>query len=51
MANTPTEIRTPIHFPSDRECLERISTVVGNLEPSEVTCGGIRIRWNWDFFG
>ncbi|MGA2881823.1 MAG: hypothetical protein ABSG13_22960 [Bryobacteraceae bacterium] len=41
-ANTPTEIRTPIHFPSDRECLERISTVVGRLDPSEVTYGWIK---------
>ncbi len=41
-ANTPTEIRTPIHFPSDRECLERISTVVGRVDPSEVTCGWIK---------
>jgi hypothetical protein len=41
-ANTPTEIRTPIHFPSDRECLERISTVVGALDPAEVTYGWIK---------
>jgi hypothetical protein len=41
-ANTPTEVRTPIHFPSDRECLERISTVVGRLDPSEVTVGWIK---------
>jgi hypothetical protein len=41
-ANTPTEIRTPIHFPSDRECLERISTVVGRIDPSEVTYGWIK---------
>ena len=41
-ANTPTEIRTPIHFPSDRECLERISTVVGRLDASEVTYGWIK---------
>jgi hypothetical protein len=41
-ANTPTEIRTPIHFPSDRECLERISTVVGRLDPAEVTYGWIK---------
>ena len=41
-ANTPTEVRTPIHFPSDRECLERISTVVGRLDPSEVTYGWIK---------
>jgi hypothetical protein len=41
-ANTPTEIRTPIHFRSDRECLERISTVVGRLDPLEVTYGWIK---------
>ncbi len=41
-ANTPTEIRTPIHFPSDRECLDRISTVVGRVDLSEVTYGWIK---------
>ena len=41
-ANTPTEIRTPIHFASDRECLERISTVVGCIDLSEVTYGWIK---------
>jgi hypothetical protein len=41
-ANTPTEIRTPIHFPSDQECLERISTVVGRVDLSEVTYGWIK---------
>jgi hypothetical protein len=41
-ANTPTEIRTPIHFPTDQECLERISTVVGKLDLSEVTYGWIK---------
>jgi hypothetical protein len=41
-ANTPTEIRTPIHFSSDQECLERISTVVGRVDPSEVTYGWIK---------
>jgi hypothetical protein len=41
-ANTPTEIRTPIHFPTDRECLERISTVVGRVDLSEVTYGWIK---------
>jgi hypothetical protein len=41
-ANTPTEIRTPIHFPSDRECRERISTVVGRVDLSEVTYGWIK---------
>lgn len=41
-ANTPTEVRTPIHFASDRECLERISTVVGRVDPAEVTYGWIK---------
>jgi hypothetical protein len=41
-ANTPTEIRTPIHFATDRECLERISTVVGRIDLSEVTYGWIK---------
>ena len=30
-ANTPAAIRTPIHFPTDRECLERIAPTVGRL--------------------
>ncbi|MBV9769775.1 MAG: hypothetical protein JOZ32_09410 [Bryobacterales bacterium] len=41
-ATTPTSIRTPIHFSSDRECLERISSVVGRLDPADVTYGWIR---------
>jgi len=41
-ANTPAAIRTPIHFPSDRECLIRISPTVGRLDLSEVTYGWIR---------
>jgi hypothetical protein len=35
-------IRTPIHFPSDRECIERISTTVGKFDQAEVTMGWIR---------
>jgi hypothetical protein len=41
-ANTPAAIRTPIHFPTDRECLERISPTVGKLDLSAVTYGWIR---------
>ncbi|HYL35869.1 MAG TPA: hypothetical protein VEV17_08165 [Bryobacteraceae bacterium] len=41
-ASTPTAIRTPIHFSSDRECLERIATTVGRIELSEVTYGWIK---------
>ncbi|MGD0772110.1 MAG: hypothetical protein ABSC05_04735 [Candidatus Solibacter sp.] len=41
-ANTPAAIRTPIHFPTDRECLERIAPTVGRLDLNEVTYGWIR---------
>ncbi len=41
-ANTPSAVRTPIHFPTDRECIERISPTVGKLDLSEVTYGWIR---------
>jgi hypothetical protein len=41
-ASTPAAIRTPVHFPSDRECLERIAPTVGKLDLSEVTIGWIR---------
>jgi hypothetical protein len=41
-ASTPTAIRTPIHFSSDRECLERIAPTVGKVELSEVTYGWIK---------
>jgi hypothetical protein len=41
-ASTPAAIRTPIHFPSDRECLETIAPTVGKLDMSEVTVGWVR---------
>jgi hypothetical protein len=41
-ASTPAAIRTPIHFPSDRECLERIAPTVGKVDMGEVTIGWIR---------
>src|ERR1051326_3713979 len=41
-ANPPAAIRTPLHFPTDRECLERIAPTVGKLNLSEVTYGWIR---------
>ncbi len=41
-ANTPAAVRTPIHFPTDRECIERISPTVGKLDLAEVTYGWIR---------
>ena len=41
-ASTPAAIRTPIHFASDRECLERIMPTVGKLDLTEVTLGWVR---------
>ena len=41
-ANTPAAIRTPIHFPTDRECLQRLAPTVGKLDPAAVTYGWIR---------
>lgn len=41
-ASTPAAIRTPIHFPTDRECLEKIVPTVGKFESKDVTVGWIR---------
>jgi hypothetical protein len=41
-ASTPAAIRTPIHFPTDRECLERIAPTVGKQDVLDVTLGWIR---------
>jgi len=41
-ANTPAAIRTPIHFPTDRECIERIAPTCGKWNLEEVTYGWIR---------
>ena len=41
-ANTPANIRTPIHFPADRECIERIAPTVGKVDLDRVTYGWIR---------
>src|SRR5207237_797237 len=41
-ASTPAAIRTPVHFPTDRECLERIAPTVGKFDMKEVTIGWIR---------
>jgi hypothetical protein len=38
-ACTPAGIRTPIHFPTDRECLEKIALTVGKLDTKAVTIG------------
>jgi hypothetical protein len=41
-SNTPAAIRTPVHFPTDRECLARIAPTVGKLDLADVTYGWIR---------
>ena len=40
-ASTPAAIRTPIHFPTDRECLERIAPTVGKLDMNDLRIGWI----------
>ncbi len=35
-------VRTPLHFPSDRECLELAAATVGKFDPAEVTVAWIR---------
>ncbi len=41
-ASTPTAIRTPIHFATDRECVEKIAATVGKFDQADVTIGWIR---------
>jgi hypothetical protein len=41
-ANTPAAIRTPVHFATDRECIERFIPTVGKIDLSQVTLGWIR---------
>jgi len=41
-ASTPAAAKLPIHFSTDRECLERISVTVGKHDLSEVRIGWIQ---------
>ena len=41
-ASTPAAVRTPIHFPSDRMCLEKIWPTVGKMTAAEIEIGWIR---------
>jgi hypothetical protein len=41
-AATLADIRTPIHYPTDRECLEAVALTVGKMDPRDVTFGWIR---------
>jgi len=41
-SNTLAAARTPVHFPTDRECIERVMPTVGKFDPLEITFGWIR---------
>jgi hypothetical protein len=41
-ASTPAAIRTPIHYPTDLLCLEKIAPTVGKLKMEDLTIGWIR---------
>jgi hypothetical protein len=40
-STTPANARVPLHFATDRECLERLAPTVGKLDLGEVTYGWI----------
>jgi len=50
-ANTPAAIRTPVHFATDQECLERFAPTVGKLDLNQVTYGWIRNSMELDRIG
>jgi len=41
-ASTPAAIRTPVHFATDRLCLEKIAPTVGKLNMQDVTIAWVR---------
>ena len=41
-ASTPTACRIPIHYPTDRECLEAILPTMGKTDRSKITIGWIQ---------
>lgn len=41
-ASTPAAIRTPVHFPTDLECVQQLAPTVGKLDLKELTAGWIR---------
>ena len=50
-ASTPADSRTPIHFPTDRECLERIAPTVGKHDLRAVTYGWIHNTLELELLG
>ncbi|MDQ2901235.1 MAG: hypothetical protein M3Y07_15765, partial [Acidobacteriota bacterium] len=41
-ASTPASIQTPIHFATDRECLETIAPTVGKFDMRQLTIGRVK---------
>jgi hypothetical protein len=41
-SSTPSRIRVPVHFASDRECLQWVAATAGRLNLADVTYGWIR---------
>jgi len=41
-ASTPASIQTPIHFATDRECLETIAPTVGKFDMRQLTIGWVK---------
>jgi hypothetical protein len=41
-SSTPSRIRVPAYFPSDRECLEWVAATAGRVDTNQVTFGWIR---------
>ena len=41
-SSTPSRIRVPVHFASDRECLQWVAATAGRLDLADVTFGWIR---------
>ncbi len=50
-AGNPAGSRTPIHFPTDRACLEAISQTVGKMDQSQIRIGWITSTMQLGFFG
>jgi len=46
-SSQPAAIRTPMHFASDRECLEAICGTVGGWTRRNCGWAGLRTRWSW----
>ena len=40
-------VRTPLHFPSDRDCLDLVTATVGKFDMAEVTMAWIHKPWSW----